>query len=150
MVDWLLRVVAGVAVAGTERRRRRRSDSEAGADWSAAAQNKDVEKSVSFYAEDGVLLPNKGAIAKGKAQTREFWAHLLSLPGVKVSFAPTKIEVAKSKDMAYDVGTYEFDHQRCARQSHHRDRKVRGGVEETTRQAMEGGRGHLQSRQMRM
>ena len=78
------------------------------AEWSAAAQNKDVEKSVSVYADDGSMLPNHGSIATGKAQIREVWTHLLSLPGVKVSFAPTKIDIAKLKDMAYDVGTYEL------------------------------------------
>src|SRR5919197_4202059 len=78
------------------------------ADWSAAAQSKDVDKTVSFYAEDGSVLPTHAPIATGKAQVREVWAHLLSLPGVKLSFAPTKIDVAKSKDMAYDVGTYEL------------------------------------------
>jgi uncharacterized protein (TIGR02246 family) len=78
------------------------------AEWSAAAQNKDVDQSVSVYADDGSMLPNHAPIATGKAQIREVWAHLLSLPGVKVSFVPTKVEVAKSKDMAYDVGTYEL------------------------------------------
>ena len=78
------------------------------ADWSAAAQNKDVDKTVSFYADDGSVLPSHAPIATGKAQVREVWAHLFSLPGVKVSFAPKKIDVAKSKDMAYDVGTYEL------------------------------------------
>jgi uncharacterized protein (TIGR02246 family) len=77
-------------------------------EWSAAAQSKDVEKSVSVYAEDGMMLPNKAPIAKGKAQIREVWAQLLGMPGVAVSFAPTKIELSKSKDMAYDVGTYEL------------------------------------------
>ena len=33
---------------------------------------------------------------------------MLALPGVSLSFVPTSIEVAKSKDMAYDVGTYEL------------------------------------------
>jgi uncharacterized protein (TIGR02246 family) len=78
------------------------------ADWSAAAQNKDVEKTASVYADDASVLPNKGAIVTGTAQIRDFWAHLLSFPGVKVNFAPTRIDVAKSKDMAYDVGTYEL------------------------------------------
>ena len=77
-------------------------------DWSAAAQSKDVDKTISFYAEDGSVLPTHAPIATGKAQVREVWAHLLSLPGVRVSFSPTKIDVAKSKDMAYDVGTYEL------------------------------------------
>ena len=37
------------------------------AEWSAAAGNKDVDKSVSVYAEDAVFLPNKAPIATGRA-----------------------------------------------------------------------------------
>ncbi len=78
------------------------------ADWSAAAQSKDLEKSVSVYAEDAVFLPSGAPIATGKMQIRDAWSHLLALPGVELKFAPTNIQVAKSKDMAYDVGTYQL------------------------------------------
>jgi uncharacterized protein (TIGR02246 family) len=78
------------------------------AEWSAAAQNRDVEKTVSAYAEDAVFLPSNAPKAEGKAQIRDAWSHLLGLPGVALTFGPTRIEVAKSKDMAYDVGTYEL------------------------------------------
>ena len=37
------------------------------------------------------------------------WAHLTALPGFALKFAPTKIEVAKSGDLAYDVGTFELN-----------------------------------------
>jgi ketosteroid isomerase-like protein len=36
------------------------------------------------------------------------WTHLTSLPGFALTFSPTKIEVAKSGDLAYDVGTFEL------------------------------------------
>src|SRR5450755_3700012 len=78
------------------------------AEWSAAAQSKDVDKSVSVYAEDGIVLPANAPKAAGKAQIRAVWASMLALPGVSLSFVPTSIEVARSKDMAYDVGTYEL------------------------------------------
>ncbi|HWC15420.1 MAG TPA: nuclear transport factor 2 family protein, partial [Terriglobales bacterium] len=35
-------------------------------------------------------------------------SHLLESPGFHLQFAPTKIEVAKGGDMAYDVGTFEL------------------------------------------
>jgi uncharacterized protein (TIGR02246 family) len=78
------------------------------AEWSGAVQSKDLEKSVSVYAEDAVFLPSNAPKADGKAQIRDAWSHLLALPGVELKFAPTKIEVAKFKDMAYDVGTYQL------------------------------------------
>ncbi len=77
-------------------------------DWSAAAQTKDVDKTVSFYSDDASALPFNAPIATGKDQIRQVWAHLTSLPGFALTFGPTKIEVAKSGDLAYDVGTFEL------------------------------------------
>jgi ketosteroid isomerase-like protein len=78
------------------------------ADWSAAASSKDVDKSVSYYADDAAMLPNQAPIASGKAQIKEVWTHLLSLPGLELSFGPNRIEVSKSKDIAYEIGTYKM------------------------------------------
>jgi uncharacterized protein (TIGR02246 family) len=77
-------------------------------DWSAAAQSKDVDKTLSFYADDASALPFNAPIATGKEQIRQLWTHLTSLPGFALTFSPTKIEVAKSGDLAYDVGTFEL------------------------------------------
>jgi len=77
-------------------------------DWSAAAQTKDVDKTVSFYSDDASALPFNAPIATGKDQIRQVWAHLTSLPGFALTFGPTKIEVAKSGDLAYDLGTFEL------------------------------------------
>jgi uncharacterized protein (TIGR02246 family) len=78
------------------------------ADWSAAAQSKDVEKTISFYAADGSILPANAPKATGKEQIRAVWSHLLVDLKADVSFGPAKIEVAKSGDIAYDIGTYEL------------------------------------------
>jgi len=78
----------------------------ADAQWSRAAETKDLEKTVSFYAEDGSVLPFGAPIANGKEQVRQVWSHLMSLPGYALTFAPTKVQIAKSGDMAYEVGTF--------------------------------------------
>ena len=77
-------------------------------DWSAAAGSKDIDKTLSFYSDDASALPFNAPLASGKDQIRQLWAHLASLPGFALNFAPTKIEVAKSGDLAYDVGTFEL------------------------------------------
>jgi len=76
--------------------------------WSQAAQSKDLDKTVSYYADDATMLPDDAPIANGKAQIREAWSHFLSMPGFSLSFAPTKVVVAKSHDLAYEIGTYEL------------------------------------------
>src|SRR5262249_35050784 len=76
--------------------------------WSAAAGAKDLEEGASFYAADGAALPFNAPIALGKEQIREMWSQLMSLPGFGLTFASTKITVAQSGDLAYDVGTFQL------------------------------------------
>jgi ketosteroid isomerase-like protein len=79
-------------------------------EWSAAAQSKDAGKMLTYYAEDASAFPFNAPIATGHEQIQKLWTGLMSMPGFALSFAPTKIEVAKSGDMAYDVGTFELKH----------------------------------------
>jgi ketosteroid isomerase-like protein len=76
--------------------------------WSHAAENKDLDKFVSFYADDASAFPFNAPIANGKEQIRQLWSQLMSKPGFGLSFKPTKIEVSKSGDMAYETGTFEL------------------------------------------
>jgi uncharacterized protein (TIGR02246 family) len=104
-------LVAAVGIVGSGVAQGKRTENEeairkADAEWSHAAEAKDLEKTVSFYAEDGSVLPFGAPIATGKEQVRQVWSHLMSLPGFSLTFAPTKVQVAKAGDLAYDVGTF--------------------------------------------
>jgi uncharacterized protein (TIGR02246 family) len=76
--------------------------------WSQAAETKDLDKFVSFYADDASAFPFNAPVANGKEQIRQLWSQLMSKPGFGLSFRPTKIEVSKSVDMAYETGTFEL------------------------------------------
>ena len=78
------------------------------AKWSAAAAAKDVDKTVSYYADDATVLPANGPIATTKDAMRKIWMDLFSSPGAVVSWKTTKVEVARSGDMAYTSGTYQL------------------------------------------
>jgi uncharacterized protein (TIGR02246 family) len=77
-------------------------------EWSAAAQTKDASKMLAYYAEGASVFPFNAPIATGKEQIQKLWTGLMSMPGFSLTFAPTKIEIAKAGDMAYDVGTAEL------------------------------------------
>lgn len=77
-------------------------------EWSQAAQSKNLDKTISFYATDASVLPFNAPIATGTSQIHDIWQHLMSAPGFSLTFAPTKIEVSKSGDMAYEIGTFEL------------------------------------------
>lgn len=77
--------------------------------WAQAAQQKNVDKTVSFYADDASLFAPGAPIATGPQQIRGVWQHFLSDPNVvSVNFGPNKVEIAKSGDMAYDTGWTEI------------------------------------------
>ena len=78
------------------------------AKWSAAAAAKDVDKTVSYYADDATVLPANAPLATAKDAIRKIWQDLLTSPGAAVSWKTTKVEVARSGDMACTVGTYEL------------------------------------------
>lgn len=77
-------------------------------DWSTAAQAKQVDGWVAFYTEDTVMLPPNDKLTSGKDDIRKAVTGLLTMPGLSLHWQPTKVEVARSGDLAYSYGTYEL------------------------------------------
>jgi ketosteroid isomerase-like protein len=75
--------------------------------WIKAAQDKNVDKAVSYYADNAMMMPPGAPIATTPEQRRAAWQNLLSDPNMTINFGRTKLEVAKGGDMAYDVGWTE-------------------------------------------
>ncbi|MBM3812127.1 MAG: DUF4440 domain-containing protein [Acidimicrobiia bacterium] len=81
------------------------------ASWVKAAAAKDVEAFVAFYADNAVVLePNKPA-HHGKEAIRAGLKEIFGLPGFALSFQSTRVEVAKSGDMAWSTGGYTMSFQ---------------------------------------
>jgi ketosteroid isomerase-like protein len=78
------------------------------ANWSKAAQSKKVDDWVAFYSDDAVILPPNDKKATGKDDVRRYIGQLLMLPGLNLSWEPSKVEVARSGDLAYTQGTYRM------------------------------------------
>ena len=77
------------------------------AQWSKDAGAKDLDKTVSYYAEGAIVMPPNAASATTKEAIRSAWKEMLTTPGAAISWKTTKVEVAKSGDLAYVSGTYE-------------------------------------------
>jgi uncharacterized protein (TIGR02246 family) len=75
-------------------------------EWSNAASNRDLEKAISFYADDATYNPPGAPLAAGKDAIRKVWTNVMAIPGVNLRWASAKIEVARSGDLAYDTGAY--------------------------------------------
>ena len=80
---------------------------DADAEWSKVAGAKDLDKTVAFYADDAVVMPPNQAAVTTKDGIRNLWKGFLdSLQDI--SWKTTRVEVAKSGDMAFLTGTYEM------------------------------------------
>lgn len=76
--------------------------------WSRALSSRDLDAVMSYYAEDAVFLAPHIPIVRGKAAIRARFAARLILPGYSASFEPTAISVARSGEMAYEIGAYRL------------------------------------------
>src|SRR5438045_791281 len=76
--------------------------------WMRDASSKDIEKWVSYYSDDGsILMPNAPAIT-GKDNMRAALKPIMSDPNFALQFSSTRVDVAKSGDLAYSQGTYSM------------------------------------------
>jgi uncharacterized protein (TIGR02246 family) len=96
---------AGTAAAGDTKIEQALRDLDA--KWSAAAGAKDIDKTVSYYSEDAVVMPPNAPSATTRETIRSAWKEMLTTPGAAISWKATKVEVAKSGDLACVSGTYE-------------------------------------------
>jgi ketosteroid isomerase-like protein len=78
----------------------------ADADWSAAAQARNADSWVAFFADDAVVLPPNASIAVTKDDIRKMMTDSLALPGFSVSWQTTRAEASRSGDVGYTYGTY--------------------------------------------
>lgn len=77
-------------------------------EWSRAVGSRDVEKTISYYTDDAtVMLPNIPTLT-GKEPVRSIWKSMLESPSFTGGWKATKVEVARSGDLAYVSGNYEF------------------------------------------
>jgi ketosteroid isomerase-like protein len=77
-------------------------------DWAAAAQSKQVDAWVAYYSDEAVVLPPNENAASTKDSIRKAIGDLLASPGLSIKWQPTRVDVARSGDIAYAYGTYEL------------------------------------------
>ncbi len=70
-------------------------------EWSKAAATKDVDKIVSYWADDAVLMTPGEPVYTGKEALREMVNNGFSNPGFTISWEPVSANVSASGDMAY-------------------------------------------------
>jgi len=70
-------------------------------EWSQTVATKDVEKIVSYWADDAFVMQEGRAPLKGKQAIREMVEESFKMPGFNISWQPESVEVSDAGDMAY-------------------------------------------------
>jgi len=72
-------------------------------EWSQITSTGDVEKTLSYWADDAVVMLAGQPILKGKKEIRKMVEESFKTPGFKISWEPQSAEVSQSGDLAYLV-----------------------------------------------
>jgi len=63
---------------------------------------------VSYYASDALVLPPNGPALTSREAVHGAWKGMLSSPGAAISWKATKVEVARSGELGYVSGAYDY------------------------------------------
>src|SRR3989442_15681360 len=76
------------------------------ATWSAAASaSRDVERIVSFWADDAIVIPPGQLPIIGKDAIRDYVTASLKIPGFSIQWKTNRFTIARACDLANGVGT---------------------------------------------
>jgi uncharacterized protein (TIGR02246 family) len=70
--------------------------------------SKDPDKVMAFYADDAILMTPGAEMVRGKDALRDGMKQMLADPAISLTFQSSRVDVAKSGDLAYSAGTYKL------------------------------------------
>jgi uncharacterized protein (TIGR02246 family) len=76
--------------------------------WVKAFATKEPEKAAAFYADDAASMLPDTPLMTGRAAIIAGMKPELCDPNFSLNFAPTKVEIAQSGDIAYSQGTFHY------------------------------------------
>ena len=76
-------------------------------DWGKAVEDKNLDQTLSYYADNAWVYPQNAPIAKTSDQRRSVWAAFFATPGASdMEGNIERIEVARSGDLAVEYDTF--------------------------------------------
>jgi uncharacterized protein (TIGR02246 family) len=100
-VIYLILLVAACDSSGPKLEQERDAVLAAERNWATAAKQRDLERSVSFLADDAVMFPPGNPAIVGRAAIREYMAAGFATDGFSVTWEPEEVVVADSGELAY-------------------------------------------------
>ncbi len=72
-------------------------------DWSKSAATDSIEKTLSYWADDALVMSPGQSPIRGKQAIREMIKGSSKIPGFKISWEPLSVQVSENGDMAYMI-----------------------------------------------
>jgi ketosteroid isomerase-like protein len=72
-------------------------------EWARVAASGDLERTLSFWSDDAIVMPPGQTAVVGKAAIREFIRQMLAVPGFSITWAPEQSSLANDGDVGYLV-----------------------------------------------
>ena len=70
-------------------------------EWSKVASTGDTEKTLSYWADDAILMSSGQPQLNGKKEIKQMVEESFKIPGFQISWQPKSVQVSESGDMAY-------------------------------------------------
>lgn len=108
----ILAIVAGALLSGCSGNKPAKGDEvkalmDTSRAWSKSVATGDVDKIVSYWTDDGVVMMPGEPLRRGKAQIRAYVAASLKTPGFSISWEPLEGAISRPGDIGYLI---ERDH----------------------------------------
>jgi ketosteroid isomerase-like protein len=74
-------------------------------DWAAVvAEGQNVERILSFWTDDAIVIPPGAPELRGKTAIREYVGKSLATPGFRIRWSPTSAAVSSDGTLGYTIG----------------------------------------------
>ena len=98
------RLSVAISVGGRDESRVRRAAlMPTSRDWARTAASDDLERTLSFWSDDAIVMPPGQPAVVGKAAIREFVRQTLAIPGFSITWEPEQATVANDADLGFMV-----------------------------------------------
>ncbi len=74
--------------------------------WLKDFDSRDLDKIVSHFSEDAIVIDKGAPPVRGREEAKTLYRDTVADPASSLKFAPLRIEVAKSADIGYVLGSY--------------------------------------------
>jgi uncharacterized protein (TIGR02246 family) len=70
-------------------------------DWARVAATGDIDATLSYWADDAVIMPPGEPVLRGKEAIRAYLERSAKVPGFRISWEPLEAKISESGDMGY-------------------------------------------------